>query len=93
MINWYYYKKIHIDIPLFWKNILRMSPVMLVMGTGAWFWMDCRTVDHWGAFFGWAAVYTVLYGVLSYFFMMNRYERDLCLTPVKKVVEKLCRRG
>lgn len=93
VINWYYYKKIHIDIPLFWKNILRMSPVMLVMGTGAWFWMDCRTVDHWGAFFGWAAVYTVLYGVLSYFFMMNRYERDLCLTPVKKVVEKLCRRG
>ena len=33
IINWYYYKKIGLDIPLFWKNIIGMSPVMLVMGT------------------------------------------------------------
>lgn len=75
IINWYYYKKIGIDIPLFWKNILLMCPVMLVMGTVGWFILGALNINNWPVFFALAAAYTLIYWVLAYFFMMNDYER------------------
>ena len=89
IINWYYYRKIGIDIPLFWKNILKMCPVMLGMGTAAWFVLNGMTVGNWLVFFICAAVYTVVYFLLAYRFMMNPYERDTVMVPVKKVLSKL----
>ena len=92
IINWYYYKKIGIDIPLFWKNIARMSPVMLIMGTIAWFFLDHVVVNNWLIFIAFAAAYTVIYWVLAYFFMMNDYEKDLVRKPVSRVIQKLRRK-
>ena len=89
IINWYYHRKIGIDIPLFWKNILQMSPVMLVMGMSAWFVLDFLQVDSWPIFFGAAVVYSVVYFALAYWFMMNQYERDIIQVPVKKVLRKM----
>lgn len=89
IINWYYYKKIGIDIPLFWKNILKMCPVMIIMGTVAWCALDALTIDNWLVFFVAAALYTVVYFILAYRFMMNQYERNTVMVPVKKVLHKL----
>lgn len=89
IINWYYYKRIGLDIPLFWKNILKMCPVMIVMGAVWWFLLDAISVNNWLVFFLLAAAYTLLYFLLSYRFMMNQYERDTIMVPVKKVLRKL----
>lgn len=89
IINWYYYKKIGLDIPLFWKNILKMCPVMVVMGTAWWFILDAISVSNWLVFFALAILYTAIYFPLSYRFMMNQYERDTIMIPVKKVLRKL----
>ena len=89
IINWYYHKKIGIDIPLFWKNIVKMCPVMLVMGTAAWFALDALVIDNWLVFFGAAAIYAAIYFLLAYWLMMNQYERDTIMVPVKKVLRKL----
>ena len=69
IINWYYYKKIGIDIPKFWSNILRMSPVMFLMGTGWWFLLEWIRIDNWLTFFVLAIGYTIMYCLLAYFFM------------------------
>lgn len=89
IMNWYYYKKVGIDIPLFWKNILKMSPVMFVMGTVTFFILDAITINNWLTFFVTAVIYTAVYFVLSYHFMMNQYERDIIIVPIKKVLQKL----
>lgn len=85
VMNWYYYKKIGIDIPLFWKNILRMCPVMVVMGTSCWFILDVLPVTNWGIFFVLAVLYSVIYIILAYFLMMNSYEKSLFSSPIKKI--------
>lgn len=89
IINWYYYKRIGLDIPLFWKNILQMCPVMIVMGTAGWFILNAISVNNWLVFFLLAIVYTAIYFLLSYRFMMNQYERDTIMVPVKKILRKL----
>lgn len=92
IINWYYYKKIGIDIPLFWKNILKMSPVMILMGTAWWFILDGIVFTSWMMFLGYAVVYTVIYALLAYFLMMDQYEKDLLTGPMKKMLKKLRKR-
>lgn len=82
IMNWYYHKKIKIDIPLFWRNILKMSPIMLIMGTGTWFLLNWIGMNSWLEFFTYAAIYSVVYFLLSYIFMMNKYERTIMLSPI-----------
>lgn len=89
IINWYYYKKIGIDIPLFWKNILHMCPVMFVMGAAGWLVLARIRIDNWFVFFALAAVYTVIYWVLAYFFMMNDYEKAFIRAPISKICTRL----
>ena len=89
VMNWFYHKKIGIDIPLFWKNILKMSPVMFLMGTAWWFLLDALVIDSLIKFFIPAVIYTVMYFLLAYKFMMNAYERNLIVTPLVSVLHKL----
>ena len=84
IINWYYHKKIGIDIPLFWKNIFKMCPVMIVMGTVFCFVLARIVVSSWPQFFCFAALYSGLYMILAYRFMMNPYERDILLGIIEK---------
>ena len=89
IINWYYYKKIGINIPLFWKNILHMCPVMFVMGAAGWLVLDHIRIDNWFVFFALAAAYTIIYWVLAYLFMMNDYEKSFVKAPVSKICARL----
>lgn len=92
IINWYYHKRIGIDIPLFWKNILKMCPMMVVMGAVGWFALDALNINNWLMFFSLAIAYSVVYFALAYRFMMNEYEKTLLTAPLRKVWEKLHRR-
>lgn len=89
IINWYYHRRIGIDIPLFWKNIVQMAPVMFIMGVSGWFVLDRLTVNSWLTFFAAAAVYTAVYFTLAYGFMMNQSERELIRGPLRRILKKL----
>lgn len=89
IINWYYYKRIGINIPLFWKNILKMSPVMIIMGAIFYIGLDRISLNSWLSFFCFAIIYSAIYAVLAYRFMMNQYERDVIMVPVKKAIRKV----
>lgn len=88
-MNWFYYKHIGLDIPGFWKNILRMSAVpgaMILVGLvlnrlGVWSGSLLHLVIAIG-------VYTLLFCGLSWRFSMNGYEKELAMGLMKKVIRK-----
>lgn len=88
-MNVYYYRVTGIDIPLFWKNIFRMSVVpvvMLAIGLAV-----ARYIDFgrsWGALFAGIIVYTLLFSVGSYFITLNAYEKDVVSGALKKVLRR-----
>ncbi len=92
VMNWYYHSKIGINIPLFWKNILKMAPVAVIMGTAAWFGLEYLGMDSWIEFFTYAVIYTAIYFSLAYVFVMNTYEKNLFFGIVKKLIAKIQRR-
>ena len=89
IMNWYYWKRIGLDIPLFWLNILKMSPVMIVMGIVGFIGVRRLYTSGWISWLLLAIVYTIVYFVLAYLFMMNSYEKELITAPLKKVLNKL----
>ena len=92
IMNWYYHKKLKINIPLFWKNILQMSPIMLIMGTGAWVILDCMSINSWLEFFTYAIIYSTIYFTLAYTFMMNSYEKNIMISPILNLKQKILKK-
>ena len=91
IMNLYYYKVTGIDIPLFWKNILKMTLVpgsMLVVGLLLNTWFEIKT---WFAFLICVVIYSAIYAVLMYCCILNKYEKDIFRKPIAKIVEKIIR--
>lgn len=90
IMNVYYYKVIKINIPLFWLNILKMSiipGIMIVLGLA---FQAYVAFSSWTSFLLSAAVFVLVYVVLTYRFIMNDYEKDIVRKPVKKIF--LCKK-
>ncbi len=88
IMNWYYHKKIGIDIPLFWKNILKMSIYPAFCCLLFVFANKLIVFNNWLIFLIFAVIYSVVYFVGSYLFCMNEYERNLFLSPIKKILRR-----
>lgn len=91
IMNWYYYRHIGLDIPLFWRNILKMTPQVLLFTVVGLYMIPKLEIHSWSAFLSAAAVFTALYYICSYVFMMNTYERELFADLLKKAAGKLKR--
>ena len=85
IMNTYYYKVIKINIPLFWKNIgvLSIVPGVLIIG----FSVIMNQIQNisWIILIALIAIYTLLYAIGMYFFIMNDYEKDIIRVPVRKI--------
>ena len=89
IMNIYYYKVTKLNIPLFWKNIGKMSviPVLMVF-CGMWV-NSALDLDSWGAIVLGILIYTGIYSVGMYFIIMNNYEKDVVRKPLNKLFVKL----
>lgn len=85
IMNIYYYKVTRLDIPLFWKNILKMAVIPVLMMAAGLLLIRVVVIDNWISFFAGVAVYTAVYGLLMYAFGMNSYEKDIIRRPLGKI--------
>ena len=85
VMNIYYYKVTGLDIPRFWRNILKMALVPAGMMAAGLFALHYIPLNGWFPFLGGAAVYTGIYFLLMYTFAMNDYEKDIIRKPLRKL--------
>lgn len=87
IMNRYYHKRIGIDIPLFWKNIIHMMPsAFILIVLVEIFQMNVSLEYSWLYFVIKVVVYTLIYMILMYFIGMNGYEKNLCRSAICKVL-------
>ncbi len=88
LMNIYYYKKIHINIPKFWKEILVMTiPVVIAVFIGMgmnYLWKSSGYIDLLLK----AIMFSVIYAPLMWILGMNKYEKDLFRGPVIKILRR-----
>lgn len=83
-MNWFYYKKIGLDIPGYWREIgkivLPLLPITLV-GAGIHWLLPS---GGWVQLLVQCALYTVIFLLSGWIFIFNRYEKDLLTGLLKK---------
>lgn len=85
-INWYYYKKLDIDIPAFWKQELKILPILILPAVVGFFLMKTVVICNYFILAGCIAIYCIAYCLSLFFIGMNKEERA---TIVLKIRNKL----
>lgn len=89
IINIYYYKKINIDIPRFWCNILKMSiPVLISLVLGGII-IKFITISGYLGILIKASIFSVIFIALMWRIGMNEYEKVLFSNPIKRMKSKV----
>ncbi len=86
IINIYYSKKQGLNIVAFWKEILKMSFIPVVITIAAIFFLKSYSIDNWGELFIAIAIFCMAYVPLFWMFSMNKYERNLVISPLSKLI-------
>ena len=86
IMNIYYYKVTGLDIPRFWKSILKMAVIPALMMIAGLMLNRVVVMDNWLTFFAGVVLYTAVYAVLMYCFAMNDYERDIIRKPIQRIL-------
>lgn len=76
ILNWYYYRKIGINIPLFWKNILKMSIPVIVISILIGY-ASHSSCDTWLRLLSWISLYVIIYFLTIWFTSINTFEKNL----------------
>lgn len=88
IMNIYYRAKQHLAIGKFWKEIVKMLACPIILTVLAIYGFSFINLTE----IKWLAIgiigFTVVYLPLFWIFSMNAYERQLLLSPVKKILHK-----
>lgn len=82
-MNWYYQHGIGLDMRYFWRHILPVLILAVVVCTLCMCGTLLVPVSNWGRFTAWGIVYTALYGLAAYEFALNKNERRTLTDKLK----------
>ena len=88
-MNWYYWKKIKLDIPRFWFNVSKIIIVGVILCGVSLFATSFIAIDNWLILFVCIIVYALIFCVLQWLLAMNSYEKELFIVPINKILVKL----
>lgn len=88
IMNLYYWKKIKLEIPRFWKSVLKIFIIPVIMCLITLFALQFVVLDNWFTFLIGVIVYSVIFIALEWIFAMNNYEKDIFRKPVISVLNK-----
>jgi O-antigen/teichoic acid export membrane protein len=91
IMNVYYSRVQHFDIKSFWKEILRMSIVPILLTVVAIGITSRFEIDTWTKWVISIAIYCIIYIPLFWVFSMNQYERAIVVESVRKIISKFRR--
>ena len=87
-MNWYYHRRIGLDMIAFWKSIVRFVPAVTVVSAFGILLNGMWSIDSWGMLILGIAVYSAVYGIVMAVLGFDAYEKQMA----KTVINALCRR-
>lgn len=88
IMNTYYYKVTGLDIPLFWRNIMKMAIIPVIMSIVGLYIMNLIIIKNWYVFLGGVVIFSVVYAVLMYCVVFNEYEKGIFRDPLLRMMKK-----
>lgn len=88
IMNIYYQRKQRIDILHFWREIIKMSVVPIIICFVSYYALQYYPITSWGTFAIAASLFSIVYLSFFFKFSMNTNERDLFIKPLKMVTAR-----
>lgn len=88
VMNVYYNRHCNIDIPLFWRNILKQSVGLIAPVFVGIILTKVIVIDSILKFIVCVLIYTIVYCSSMWIFGMNTYEKELIVKLVKKLLRR-----
>ncbi len=88
MMNWYYYKKIGLDIPAYWRMAASLTIRMLPCALPALLLNRLLPEAGWLAFFLKCGLFTLCYLPYAWRFLLDDYEKGLVRSILKRFKRK-----
>lgn len=92
-MNWFYKVKSGIQIERFWLEVGKTYKIPIIMCILFIIMSDYIDFYNIKVFFGGIIIYTTIYSLLLWKFVLNRYEKNLILKPIAKIYKKIIKRG
>ncbi|MCR5601015.1 MAG: lipopolysaccharide biosynthesis protein [Ruminococcus sp.] len=86
-LNWYYYKKMGLNIPMFWKSVLKILPAFIPPAAVG---VVCKlfvTINSYPTIMIYGLGYAAVYFISMYFLGMNSFEKAI----IQKFISKFTR--
>lgn len=93
IMNWYYWKKIGLEIPRFWKGTAKMFIFPTILCVVSLFVKQYVALDKWIWLLLAILIYTLIFIVFNWLFVMNNYEKDIIRGPIRKIMNKFKKQG
>ena len=93
IMNWYYWKNIGLEIPRFWKEIVKMFVFPTILCVLSLLVKQYVVLDKWIWLLLAILIYTLVFIIFNWFFVMNDYEKDIFRGPIRKIINKFKRQG
>lgn len=88
-MNIYYYNKMNIDIPTFWKEIIKMCIAPLIVSLISFYFLQNVSIKNFAQLTIYILIFCAIYIPCFWFMSMNHYERDLFSSPIKYLASKI----
>lgn len=89
IINIYYAKKVKLQIVDFWKQIIKMLiPILVLLVVGIVLNNVSSFKITWINFIKKGIIFTIVYGLITYFFSLNTYEKSIIKRILKRLINK-----
>lgn len=85
IMNIYYYRNIKLDIPYFWKEILKFTPTVLIGLVIGFFIRNVIGIDSIIKFIIFILIFSVIFAVSIWKLSMNQYEKNLVVQVINKI--------
>ena len=93
LMNWYYYRRIGLNIPAFWQHLFHLLPAMLLPAAAALLIAVFAKIDSYLGCLLWGLVFVAVYAGSMWLFGLNRFERGLVSGVARKLFGKPERRA
>ena len=88
VMNWYYWKKIGLNIPRYWRSVVNIFIFPVILCVVFSFFSMYINFKNWMILLSGIIIFTVIFVVVSWIFIMNDYEKDIIRAPLRKLLRK-----
>ncbi len=88
IMNWYYHKKVGLNIKYFISQIAKILPVLAIPAVAGYLFMHFINLHFIPNFILFATLFIAIYGFSMWFLAFNNYEKELILKPLFKLKNK-----